>query len=131
MVEFIEDAGYGIFPVFFFGGLALALGAHFLARPRSSTRSLVVGLSCATVLAGMLGTVAGLQTTARAIQSLSAAPEAEFMRIFICGMRESLNSSFAALALAIVATLLATAGSFRLRRSQAGAPVAEPRSSGA
>lgn len=116
MLEFIEDAGYGIFPVFFLGGLSLALGALFLARPRASTRSLVTGTAVATVLAGMLGTVAGLQTTARVIQSMSTAPEADFLRLFFVGLRESLNSSFAALCLAIVATLLATAGNFRLRR---------------
>ncbi len=121
MLEFIEDAGYGIFPVFFFGGLSLALGALFLARPRASTRSLVTGTAVATVLAGMLGTVAGLQTTARVIQSMSTAPEADFLRLFFVGMRESLNCSFAALCLAIVATLLATGGSFRLRRQVAAA----------
>lgn len=119
MLEFIEDAGYGIFPVFFFGGLSLLLGAVFLARPRASTRSLVTGLVVTTVLAGMLGTVAGLQTTTRVVQSAVTAPEGDFLRIFFAGMRESLNCSSAALCLAIVATLLATAGNFRLRRHTA------------
>ena len=41
------------------------------------------------------------------------------------GLRESLNCSFAALCLAIVATLLATAGNFRLRR-QTLAPASAP-----
>ncbi|MGC4121070.1 MAG: MotA/TolQ/ExbB proton channel family protein [Myxococcales bacterium] len=123
MLEFIEDAGYGIYPVFFFGGLALALGAFYLARPRGSTRSLVVGLSFATLLAGLLGTVAGLQTTVRAVQSMSGD---EFMRVFLVGLRESLNCTFAALVIAIVATLLATAGSFRLRRGQTAALAPQP-----
>ena len=108
-MEFIHEAGWGIWPVLVFGSISLGLALHHAVRPRRSLFSLVVGFSVATGLAGCLGSLTGLQNTV-----INAT---DYMMFFV-GLRESLHCMIAAFVMVTVACLLVTAGSYRLARGE-------------
>ena len=72
------------------------------------------GAVTATVLAGCLGAVVGVQTSA-AGYSLAGTPP---LHLFLVGLRESLNNMVAALVFATVQTLIATCGAARQARNE-------------
>ena len=106
-MEFIHEAGWGIWPVLVFGSISLGLALHHAVRPRRSLFSLVVGFSVATGLAGGLGSLTGVQNTV-----INAT---DYMMFFV-GLRESLHNMVAAFVIVTVVCLLVTAGTYRLAR---------------
>ncbi len=111
MGMFIRDAGWGIWPVFFFGVFGLVVSLRNALSPTRERFALIVGLAIATILMGVLGAVVGIQTTASAYVELGAP-----MRLFVVGLRESLNNMVAALLFATLHTLVGTYGSRKLVR---------------
>ncbi|MBK6693135.1 MAG: hypothetical protein IPG50_13170 [Myxococcales bacterium] len=114
MGEFFRDAGWGIYPVMLFGALGFLAALAHAALPRRDRFALAVGLAVATVLAGCLGAVVGVQTSA-AGYSLAGTPP---LHLFLVGLRESLNNMVAALVFATVQTLIATCGAARQARNE-------------
>lgn len=110
MPTFIHEAGWGIWPVFLFGLISLVLSVMHAVSPRRELVPLIVGFGVATVLAGLLGTLTGLQRSAQYIH------EIEQKWIFLVGLRESLNCLVAALVIATLDALTAAVGSMRLVR---------------
>lgn len=108
-MEFIHEAGWGIWPVLVFGSISLGLALHHAVRPRRSLFSLVVGFSVATALAGCLGSLTGLQRSA---------VNATDFNMFLIGLKESLHCTTAAFVLVCVACLLVTVGAYRLQRGE-------------
>lgn len=117
MSELIKEAGWGIWPVLAFGGVALGLALHHACSPRRSVLQLVVGFALATGLAGCLGTFTGVQRSAEFVQRAhSGSP-----LLFLLGLKESLSCVVAAFVLVTVVCLLTTVGSYRLvRREEQG-----------
>jgi hypothetical protein len=111
MSTFIHEAGWGIWPVFVFGLIALAAACWYAIAPRRQVLSLCIGFSTATVLAGFLGLFRGIQATAAVVDA--GAPT----ELFAVGVRESLNVTVAAFVIACIATLVITAGSCRRQRA--------------
>lgn len=121
MGNFIRDAGYGIWPVMFFGLFGLVVAIRHATSPTRDRMALVIGLAIATVLCGMLGTVTGVQASAAAYVDAE-----QTVRLFLVGLRESLNNMFAALVFATVQTLVATHGARKLVRGvRTDEPLAE------
>jgi len=113
MSDFMSGGGFGMYPVAVFGLFLLAVSLAHALRPRKDLVPLIVGAGAATLLAGALGTAMGIKQSAMHIGSV--APEERW--VFLLGVGESLSCLVLAFVLAIVATLLATAGSFRLARA--------------
>ena len=114
MMDFVREAGFGIWPVMVFGALAVALAARHAARPRGGGMPLVVGTSVLTLLFGLLGTVVGIQTSVRYLHQVEDADR----WIFLVGLRESLNNMVAALVIVALAGILAMVGAHRASRSR-------------
>lgn len=122
MKMFMMEAGWGIYPVLLFGGAALILALTYAARPRRSRYALVVGFSTATVLAGFLGALTGVQNT---VLYVSKVVESERW-LFLVGLRESLNNMVAAFVIVTFSCLLVTVGSFRGQRREEREEPAQP-----
>ena len=112
MIEFIREAGFPIYFVGAFGAASLAAALRYQQTLRRELFSVVVGLAVATILVGVLGTVLGVQTSARAIGQV----DHEMKWIFLIGLKESLNNLVAALGIAVIDVLIATRGAFRAAR---------------
>jgi len=116
-MDFFHDAGWGIYPVLLFGTACLGAAIPYAVAPRRDLLPLVVGFGVATILAGLLGAVTGLQ---KSVEYLGDLPPADRW-IFLLGLRESLNNVVAAFVITVVATLLTTVGGYRLTRRAAAA----------
>jgi hypothetical protein len=114
MLEFIRDAGYGIYPTLLFATGALAAAIRYAAAPRRDILTLATGTTVLTLLGGALGTVVGMQTSAAALPAV--APDERW--IFFLGLRESLNNLVAALVAATLVTLIVTFGAARAARGE-------------
>jgi hypothetical protein len=102
MLEFIREAGWGIFPVLIFGTLSLGVAIQYVRTRRTNVLALLCALSVLTLLAGALGTVTGLQTSARYIGDVALNEK----WIFLVGLRESLNNATAALVIVAIDAML-------------------------
>ena len=113
MGMFIHDAGGVVWPVLLFGLLGLVASVRHAWAPRRELLAVVAGLAIATLLLGALGAVIGVQVSAHAAASAEASAE----KLFIEGLRESLNNLVAALLFGTLQALVATYGTFRLARA--------------
>lgn len=113
MGMFIREAGWGIWPVMFFGLLGLVVATRHAIAPSRERMPLIIGLALATVLMGVLGAVTGVQVSASgyAVAEMSS-------RLFLVGLRESLNNMVGALLFATVHTLIGTYGTHKLVRRE-------------
>ena len=116
MGMFVRDAGWGIWPVLFFGIFGLVVAIRHAAEPSRDRMALIVGLALATVLMGVLGAVTGVQASASGYV-VADVP----MRLFVVGLRESLNNMVAALLFATTHTLIGTYGTHKLVRRELSA----------
>ncbi len=113
MGEFIQSAGYAIYPILLFGLMSIGVASRYAIAPSRSMLALVIGFAVVTVLLGCLGTVVGMQVSAQAIPEVPDRPW-----IFLLGMRESLNNMVAALLVAMIDAMLATVGAHRTARAE-------------
>jgi hypothetical protein len=102
MLEFIREAGWGIFPVLIFGAVSLAAAVQYVRTHDRYWLALLCALAVLTLLAGALGTATGLQASARYIGDVAL----DEKWIFLVGLRESLNNATAALVIVTVDALL-------------------------
>lgn len=109
MTNFIEEGGWGMYPVLIFGLAAFAAGLWQLLAPRRDRAVLAGWLMGLTVLAGLLGTATGVQTSARYISQVAA----DKRWIFLIGLQESLNNMICALILVTMTMLLMVASHLR------------------
>jgi hypothetical protein len=106
MLDFIREAGWGIYPVMAFGLSAVIVAVRQIVSPKAgrvTTASWLMGL---TAVAGVLGTATGVQMSARYIHELVV----DEKWIFFVGLMESLNNLVAAgvfIVLAMLALLAA------------------------
>jgi len=112
MIDFIREGGWPMYFVFAFGAASLAAALHYQKTLRKEFFAVVIGLAVATILVGALGTVLGVQQSARAIGDV----DHEMKWIFLIGLKESLNNLVAALCFVVVDVLVATRGAFRAAR---------------
>lgn len=117
MGMFFREAGWGIWPVFFFGVFGVVVALRNAVSPTRERFALIVGLAIATTLMGILGAVTGVQASASGYVDFDPP-----MRLFVVGVRESLNNLVAALLFATLHTLIGTYGSRKLVRAETGAP---------
>lgn len=110
MRDFLVEGGFGIYPVLLFGLAAVALAFRYARAPRPGDLALLVGVGMATLLLGLLGTVTGIQASARYID---ATPD---KWLFLVGLKESLNVFVSALVATSIEVLVATYGAVKLAR---------------
>lgn len=122
MIQFIREAGWGIWPIAIFGAVSLFLALRYAIAPRRELLPLIIGFAVATVIAGLLGTVTGVQHSANHIMEV----EVDRRWIFLLGLRESLNNMVAALVITTLTALAATAGSYRQVRQRWSSEVSRP-----
>lgn len=122
IVDFIVEAGWGIWPVLLLGGLTLGLALRHAAAPDPTLVPLCVGFGVATLLFGLLGTVTGLQASVRYVAHV----EAPDRWLFLVGLRESLQNLVAALLLTALAALATTLGAYRQARRPAPGGTRQP-----
>ncbi|MFO0620608.1 MAG: hypothetical protein U0745_04360 [Polyangia bacterium] len=112
LIDFVREAGWPIFPTLAFGVAALVGSIKLIEKPTEQLAQLVRNLSVLTLLMGLFGTIVGLQTTVRAVESVEPA-----MRwIFVIGLRETLNNLDAALLVLLPTVICYTAGTFKLKQ---------------
>jgi phosphotransferase system glucose/maltose/N-acetylglucosamine-specific IIC component len=125
MGEILREAGWGAWPVMLFGVTSLILAVSYAVKPRRRLLPLVVGFGVATLIAGCLGTITGLQHSVAHISEL--APDKRWY--FLLGLRESLHNLVMAFVVECVVTLVATVGGYRQAKAaerQPAALAAEP-----
>ena len=113
MGEILHEAGWGIYPVMLFGATSLILAIWYAVKPQRRFLPLIIGFGIATILAGFLGTMTGLQ---HAVSGLpEAAPDRRW--IFLIGLREAMHNMVMAFVIECVVTLVTTVGSYRQVRA--------------
>jgi hypothetical protein len=113
-MEFIREAGFGIFFVMAFGGASLAVALRHAVAPRRDRLALVVGFAVLTLLAGLMGTVTGVQVSASAYGAAHTPPGT----LFLVGLSESLNNLVAAIVVVSLDAMMATLGAYRQARAE-------------
>ena len=122
-MDFIRDAGFGIWPVLGFGGWALVAAIRHATAPREGGLRTVAFLLALTAIAGVLGTVIGVQVSAEHMPEVG--PDEKW--IFLLGLRESLNNMVASLVLDTLSILALLVGHLRTPKSSAGVAAAKRR----
>ena len=107
MMDFIREAGWGIYPVLVFGLSMLFVAGKNFVDPHTRHVITAKWLMALTAVAGLLGTATGMQTSAEYIHEI---PE---KWIFLLGLRESLNNFVGAGVLIVLAMLLMLASHVR------------------
>ena len=115
MANFFHEAGWGIWPVMLFGCITMFFACYYAIAPRKEFMTPIVGFGIATIIAGCLGTLTGIQNSVRYIENVELADQ----WIYYIGVRDSLNNSVAALVIATLCALAATVGSHRLSKRAA------------
>jgi hypothetical protein len=113
MLDFVRDGGFGMIPVMLFGIASIVLAARYANAPKKGDLALLVGAGVATLLLGVLGTVIGVQVSARFLEQT---PD---KWLFVQGLREALNVMVAALVATALQTVVATYGALKLARREA------------
>lgn len=109
MLEFIRDAGYGIFPVMVCGAIAILVALRYATRPERRFVPLVIGFSITTLIMGAIGAIIGLQTTIHAL-AMAGNPNP---LVLLEGVKESLNNFVAACLIVALVAVVTTIGSYR------------------
>jgi hypothetical protein len=123
MGEILREAGWGVWPVLLFGITSLVLSISYAVTPRRRLLPLVIGFGVATLIAGGLGTITGLQHSVAHLGEVS--PDRRW--IFLLGLRESLQNLVMAFVIECAVTLVTTVGGYR----QVKATEAQPAPAGA
>jgi hypothetical protein len=113
MSEILHEAGWGIYPVLLFGVTSLVLAISYAVKPRRRLLPLIIGFGVATIIAGWLGTLTGLQLSVAHLGEVT--PDRRW--IFLIGLRESLHNLVMAFVIECLVTLVTTAGSYRQVRA--------------
>lgn len=121
MWEYLRDGGWGMVPVLVFGGVAMVVASRHAFAPARRFVPLIVGFCAVTMIAGVLGTVTGVQHSVAYVDQASSTDR----WLVAIGLREALNTLVAACVSVVLAALVGTCGSYRhaLRdeRREAGA----------
>ena len=113
MLDFIQSAGFGIYPVLAFGFAAVAFAFKFYQQPSDKRAATAKWLMALTVGAGVLALSTGVQ------RSAAAMPTTDDKWIFLLGLNESLNNLLAAGVLVMIAMLVMLVGQARQTPSPA------------
>ena len=113
MGEIIHEAGWGAYPVLLFGLTSLSLSIWYAVKPRRRFLPLIIGFGVATILAGFLGTMTGLQHAVSGLGQVT--PDRRW--IFLIGLREALHNMVMAFVIECIVTLVATVGGYRQARA--------------
>lgn len=114
MMEHFREGGWGMFPTLVFGLVMLAVAARYAARPERRYVPLLLGTGVVTLSSGMLGFVTGLITTFRYIGQVG--PDRRYLAII--GIGESLENVAFALIFAVLASLVASVGAWRIAQGR-------------
>ena len=113
MFEFIQDAGFGIYPVLLFGFASIAVAVkHYRGRGFDGT-AMCKWLMALTGVAGVLGLAVGMQVSASALHLTDK------KWLFAVGLQESLNNVVAAGVLVVIAMLILLADATRTAMASA------------
>ena len=110
MMEHFREGGWGMFPTLVFGLLMLAVAVRYATRPERRYVPLLLGTGVVTLSSGALGFVTGLITTFRYIGQVG--PDRRYLAII--GIGESLENVAFALIFAVLASLIASVGAWRI-----------------
>lgn len=121
MMMFIREAGWGIFPVLAFGLAGLFVAIRQIVAPTEARLVTAKWLIALTTVAGVLGAVTGIETSAKYIGEVAA----DQRWIFLVGLDESLNNVTAALVIVVLIMLALLASHLRQRPMARSAPQRE------
>jgi len=110
MMEHFREGGWGMFPTLGFGLLMLAVAVRYATRPERRYVPLLLGSGVVTLSSGALGFVTGLIATFRYIGHVG--PDRRYLAII--GIGESLENVAFALVFAVLASLIASVGAWRI-----------------
>jgi hypothetical protein len=111
-MRIILEGGWPMYPILALGVLCLLLAVRHAAVPQRSLVPLIVGSAVAAVLFGFFGTTVGLMHAIEGTRDLP--PDERYL--WVIGLKEALSCAGSALALVLLATPLATVGSWRLAK---------------
>ena len=115
MRELFHEGGWGMYPTTLFGLMLIGVAIQYAKDPARKRVPLLFSLGIMTILSGALGFVTGL-IRALHVSATGQLPEPPHV-LAMLGLGESLSNVALALALAAIATLLASVGALRLSRA--------------
>jgi len=107
----IREAGWPVFLVIAFGALSLVQSIRYALAPRTDGTRAIKYSMLAMFIAAAFGVVVGVQVSARYIGGVE---ESQRLVVFLCGLRESLQSMALATAVGLVDAVLLLAGVWRM-----------------
>jgi hypothetical protein len=117
-LEFFKEGGWGMFPVLLFGSIALGASVRYAMRPNPRALAFT-GLMWLTCLVVMFhATVTDVAAVFSALEDPSRAPDAEFLRILIVGLKESSRPAALGGIFLTLAPLCVAVGVLRARPSE-------------
>ena len=115
MLEAFKLGGWGMFPTLICGLLTVAISVRYAVKPEKRLVPLLVTTNLMTVIAGMLGFVTGVITTAMYVGGIA---KVDVPQIATIGVGESLHNIALALVLMMLAAIASTVGAFRISRAE-------------
>jgi hypothetical protein len=110
-MDMIREAGWPVYIVLAFGGLSIVTSLRYAAAPRPDGARLVKYALLAMFVAATMGVVLGVQMSAKYIGDVE---QPERLRVFLCGLRESLQNMALASAIGTFDAALLLVGVWRL-----------------
>ena len=107
MLHYFEQGGWGMYPVFAFGIATLIVAGRQLLRHDPRRNLTAMWLMALTVMAGVLGTATGMQTSSSALHTTNE------KWIWFLGLQESLNNLVSAGVMVNLAILMMLAAHLR------------------
>lgn len=116
-MQFLQEGGWGAYLVLILSLVTLVDAALFAWKPDRKRLAFLVGMTVATLLSSMTGTVAGLASTFHYVGDPAKGGAGDWPHMLLLGLGESLGSLILGFGLMAVAWILGAVG---LRRLQQG-----------
>lgn len=111
--EFMKEGGVGMWPVMLLGLAVVAAAARYAARPGPPWLRFVAALWVTLLVATAHAVITDVAAVFRYLQDVTRAPDSQFARILVTGLKESLRPAALGGIFLTLAPLLAAVGFYR------------------
>jgi hypothetical protein len=116
MLEFFIEGGWAMWPILIFGMVTTGGALRFAQRPELGQLRFIAAMGLTTAMATVHATWLDIGSVFRYLEEPSRAPDAEFHRILVTGLKESTRPGSLGALLLMLACLLVAVGLLRVGR---------------